>query len=140
MTQLHTYVCLCVCVCIYICIYIYIHVYIRIWASLVAQKASACNLGDLGSIPGSGRSPGEMATLSSILVWRIPWTEEPGRPQSMGSQSWTQLSNFTSYKNVYIHSFKNTLPCFGLSFAWDIEYSSFCILSVDTTLTRVKSL
>ena len=28
----------------------------------------------------------EMATLSSILVWRIPWTEEPGGLQSMGSQ------------------------------------------------------
>ena len=27
-----------------------------------------------------------MATHSSILVWRIPWTEEPGRLQSMGSQ------------------------------------------------------
>ena len=29
----------------------------------------------------------EMATHSSILAWRIPWTEEPGEPQSMGSQS-----------------------------------------------------
>ena len=28
----------------------------------------------------------EMATLSSILAWEIPWTEEPGGPQSMGSQ------------------------------------------------------
>ena len=35
----------------------------------------------------------EMATHSSILAWRIPWTEEPGKLQSMGLQSWTQLSN-----------------------------------------------
>ena len=28
----------------------------------------------------------EMATHSSILAWRIPWTEEPGRLQSMGSK------------------------------------------------------
>ena len=28
----------------------------------------------------------EMATQSSILAWKIPWTEEPGRLQSMGSQ------------------------------------------------------
>ena len=28
----------------------------------------------------------EMATHPSILAWRIPWTEEPGRPQSLGSQ------------------------------------------------------
>ena len=34
-----------------------------------------------------------MATHSSILAWRIPWTEEPGRLQSMGLQSWTRLSD-----------------------------------------------
>ena len=88
-----------------------------------AGKESPFSTGDLGSIPGLGRSPGkgigytlqyswaslvaqmvknppavqetwvpslvwedllekEMATHSSILAWRIPWTEEPGRPQS----------------------------------------------------------
>ena len=50
-------------------------------------KESACNAGGLGSIPESGRSPGEeMATHSSVLAWRIKWTEEPGRLQSRGSQ------------------------------------------------------
>ena len=34
-----------------------------------------------------------MAIHSSILVWRNPWTEEPGRLQSIASQSWTQLSD-----------------------------------------------
>ena len=37
----------------------------------------------------------EMATHSSILAWKIPWTEEPGGLQSMGSQSRTQMSDFT---------------------------------------------
>ena len=37
----------------------------------------------------------EMATHSSVLAWKIPWMEEPGRLQSMGSQSQTRLSNFT---------------------------------------------
>ena len=37
----------------------------------------------------------EMATHSSILAWRIPWMEEPGRLQSAGSQSRTRLSDFT---------------------------------------------
>ena len=38
----------------------------------------------------------EMATYSTILTWEIPWTEEPGGLQSMGSQkSWKQLSNYT---------------------------------------------
>ena len=42
-------------------------------------KASAYNAGDLGSIPGSERIPGEeMATDSSTLAWKIPWTEELG--------------------------------------------------------------
>ena len=40
-------------------------------------KESACNTGDLGSIPG----------LGSILAWRIPWTEEPDGLQSMGFQT-----------------------------------------------------
>ena len=50
-------------------------------------KDSACNVGDLGSILG-WEDPLEkgMAAHSSILVWRIPWTEEPGELQSMGSQ------------------------------------------------------
>ena len=50
-------------------------------------KESACNAGDLGSIPGSGRSPEEGNGIrSSILAWIIPWTEEPGALQSRGSQ------------------------------------------------------
>jgi len=92
-----------------------------------AGKESACNAGDPGLIPGSGRFPGAeigyplqyswaslvaqlvknlptvqdtwvrslgwedplekgMAIHSSILAWRIPWTEEPDRLQSTGSQ------------------------------------------------------
>ena len=43
--------------------------------------------GDTGSIPGSGSSPEkEIATHSSILARKIPWTEETGGLQSMGSQ------------------------------------------------------
>ena len=51
------------------------------------DKESACNEGDLGLIPGWRRSPEKKkATHSGILAWRIPWIEEPGRLQSMGSQ------------------------------------------------------
>ena len=89
--------------------------------------ANAGDVGDLGLIPGLGRSSGvwnslvaqmvknlpskqdtwvwspgrenplekEMATQSSILDWEIPWTEEPGLLQSLGSQSWTRLSTHT---------------------------------------------
>ena len=50
-------------------------------------KASASNAGDLGLILGrEDPLEKEMATHSSILAWSIPWTEEPGGLQSMGSQ------------------------------------------------------
>ena len=55
--------------------------------SLVVRNlpASAGDISDVGLTPGSGRSPEEsMATHSSILAWRIPWTEEPGGLQFMG--------------------------------------------------------
>ena len=50
-------------------------------------KESACSAGDLGQSLGWDDPLEEgMATHSSILVWRIPWTEEPGGLQSMGLQ------------------------------------------------------
>ena len=84
--------------------------------------ASTGDTGDVGSIPGSGRSPGggngkllqyscllslsvlyylfsikqlekEMANHSSILAWRIPWTEKSGGLQSTGWQNQTGLSD-----------------------------------------------
>ena len=52
------------------------------------RKESVCNAGNLGSIPGSGRSPGKGNgnPLQYILASEIPRTEEPGRLWSMGSQ------------------------------------------------------
>ena len=52
-----------------------------------------------------------MAIHSIILAQRVPWTEEPGRLQSMGSQSWTRL-NFLSFLKVscvfqYLHDSKS---------------------------------
>ena len=62
-------------------------------------KNPPANAGHVGSIPGSGRSPGEgngsalqyffnffFLLDSSIFAWEIPWAEEPGRLLSMGSQ------------------------------------------------------
>ena len=56
-------------------------------------KNLPANAGDVGSVPGSGRSPGEWND-SSILAWRLPWTEEPGRATIHGVvKSWTRLTN-----------------------------------------------
>ena len=54
---------------------------------------NAGDVRDMSLIPGLGRSlDQEMATHFSILAWTIPWIEELGRLQSIGSQSWTRLS------------------------------------------------
>ena len=62
---------------------------------MLVVKNLPANAGDIrvtGLIPGLGRSLEKgMATHSSILTWRIPWTEEPGGLQSIESQSWSQL-------------------------------------------------
>ena len=72
------------CVCIYI------------WASLVAQmvKEPACNAGDLGLIPGLGRSPG----TGNAYPLQYSWLENPGQRSLAGYSLWvtmsqTQLSN-----------------------------------------------
>ena len=51
--------------------------------------ASAGDTGDVGSIPELGRCPGEGKWQCTLvfLAWKIPWTEEPGGLQSMGSES-----------------------------------------------------
>ena len=53
--------------------------------------AKARDVRDVGLIPGSGRSPGGgHTTHSSVLAWRIPWTEEPGRLTVHGvTKGWT---------------------------------------------------
>ena len=52
-----------------------------------SPPANAADMGEVCSIPGSGRSPGGgNGNLLSILAWRIPWTEEPGGLPSIGFQ------------------------------------------------------
>ena len=67
-----------------------IDVYSISWASLVIQRVKNLLAMQETQVPSlSWEDPLEegMATHSSILAWRIPWTEEPGRLQSMGAQS-----------------------------------------------------
>ena len=72
---------------------------IVLYASLVAQmvkRLPAVQETRVQSLGWEDPLEKEMATHSSILAWKIPWTEEPGRLQSMGSKScWTRLSSFT---------------------------------------------
>ena len=61
----------------------YIYIYIYILASLVAQMVK-----NLPAVQETwvGKIPWRRAWHSSVLAWRIPWTEEPGGLQSMGSE------------------------------------------------------
>ena len=53
-------------------------------------KQSVCNAGDaVRSLGPEGPLEKEMATCSSIVAWKIPWTQEPGGLQSVGLQSRT---------------------------------------------------
>ena len=47
----------------------------------------------------------EMATLSSILAWEIPWTEDPGGLQSMGSQESVMTQQLNHHLYIYIYIF-----------------------------------
>ena len=97
------------------------------WFSGKESTCKAGATGDWGSIPGSGRFPGgghgnpqeigvqslaqedsleeDMATHSSILTWKTPWTEEPGRLQSMGLQRVRQGHDWRDLE--YIHAYVN---------------------------------
>ena len=57
------------------------------WASLVAQMVKNLPTTQETQVPSLGQEDPlqkGMATYSSIFAWRIPWTEEPGKLQSMG--------------------------------------------------------
>ena len=61
----------------------------KLWASLVAQLVKSLTAMQETWVRSLGQEDSlekEMATHSSILAWRIPWTKEPGRLQSMRSQ------------------------------------------------------
>ena len=71
------------------CNCIFANGYWSVWASLVVQTVkclSAMLETQVRSLCWEDPLEKEMATHSSTLAWKIPWTEEPGRLQSMGSQ------------------------------------------------------
>ena len=85
----------------------------------------------------------EMATHSSILAWETPWTGEPGRLQSIGSQSWTRLwrlimNIYISYLPLYLyvsgcHAYPNTLgyqDAYFPSLHCSLESRSFYLRSI----------
>ena len=71
------------------------------WLSGKEFTCKAGDAGDVGSIPGAGRSPGGgNGNLLQYFCWKIPWTEDPGGLQSMGLQRiryyWTEHRTYLS--------------------------------------------
>ena len=74
-------------------------------------KNPLASVGDAGLNPGSGRSPGEeMASHSSILAWRIPWTKEPGRLVSrVGHNLTIKQQQWLEHRGKGIESWRGAL-------------------------------
>ena len=111
-------------------------------------KNPLANAGNAGSISGSGDPLEEgMATHSSILFWRIPWTEEPGGLQSMGSQrvrhDWSDLACTPTrwYQGAIAHLIwayleKNRLCSLSESNPFQINYGEN-VLPKDSHLIKI---
>ena len=118
------YICGCVCMCIYMSYHIFFNSSIdgdltiwSKWTSLVAQMVKRLpTMWDtwVQTLGWEDLLEKEMAPHSSILAWKIPWTEEPGSLQSMGSQrvrhDWATSLSFTTIWS--------TLKCWDLHKEW----------------------
>ena len=76
-----------------------------------------------------------MATHSSMLAWKIRWTEKPGGLQSMGSQnSWTRLSTAHSTAKVCLETFQKYIKQKKIFFSFSIK----TIICLEVCVSLVK--
>ena len=105
-------------ICIHMCVRGYLG-----FPSCSSGEESACNAGNAGSIPGSGRPlEKEIAIYSSILAWRIPWTEEPDRLHSVGLQR-------VRYDWAHTHTHKLTEFTLKPHFSGCWWFKMFCLMT-----------
>ena len=110
------------------------HIFFESFPDGSGSKEPACDMGDPGSIPG-WEDPLEkgMATHSSILAWKIPWTEQPGELQPMGPQrvrhNWvTNTFTFTHiFARLSINQSSLRILFLGIMVYWVLlgEHSTF---------------
>ena len=81
--------------------------------SVLKEISPGCSLEGLKSLLMKA-----MAIHSSTLAWKIPWTEEPGRLQSMGSRSRTRLSDFTF--TFQFHALEKEMATHSSVLAWTV--------------------
>ena len=114
----------------------------------------AGDIRDAVSIPGSERSPGwgwgveeggeerkEMSTHTSILAWKMLWTEEPGRLQSIGSQrvghDWSDLACMHGHRKGDFGSWVFRLV---FSLSWDIKFIIYIMESIVLYLLWINTI
>ena len=113
--------------------------FISLWASLVAQTVKHLPTMWETQVQSLGREDPlekEMATNSSTLAWKIPWTEEPGRLQSMGSQrvrhDWATSLHFTllacKFLLLYLHLVLVSGWCWHFKMCWMVSCAWFLFL------------
>ena len=91
------------------------------WTSLVAQlvkRLSTMREAQVRALGWEDPLEKEMAIHSSTIAWKIPWTEEPGRLQSMGLQGRTRLSDFTF--TFHFHALEKEMATHSTILAWRI--------------------
>ena len=95
------------------------HGWRSLWAAVHGIAKSQTQLSDFTFTLNFHALEKEMATHSSVLAWRIPGTEEPGRLQSMGVvKSQTQLSDFTF--PFHFHALEKEMETHSSVLAWRI--------------------
>ena len=85
-THTHIHIYTHVCIYIYICMYVYTHTHTGFSGGSAEKNLPTMQEMQVRSLGWEDPLEKEMATHSSIIAWRIPWTEEPSKLQSMGSQ------------------------------------------------------
>ena len=107
--------------------------YLKAFLEAQTLKNLPANAGDPGSMPGWGRSPleGKGNPLQYSFAWKVPWTEEPGRPQSTGSQRVGLTECLNTFAYFYFLMLYRALQSLQESW-WETVTSPamFCCLSV----------
>ena len=107
------------------------------------SKESACNAGDLGSITGSGRTPGEGNGNQLQLAWRIPWIEKTVGLWFMGSQRVRHdlsVVFFFFFLTFFCVWYKSYLISFIFPYRWPVFYTLVHSVSQIKLLHVYKSI
>ena len=139
------YKCAYTCIYVYVCVYVYICIYTYIVDILGFLSGSAVKNPPAMQEPQEtqvhilgGEDPLEegMATHSSILALRIPWTEEPGKLQSIVLQSRVQLKQHSTHADIMDIYMNISQPYIAISTTWmDLKNIRFSTISQRKTKT-----